>query len=133
MKHTLSSSSYPASFAVFAALIMTLFLSALANAEEQPRAVEATEQAPAGAAPPSAVPNPDPSWQVGFTLYLWFPGMHGTSGARGRNVDFRASAGDLLSNFRFGLMGALDAQRGRFVILGDLMWVRLRATKTTTL
>ena len=133
MKHMFSSSSRSASFAVFATLTMTLFLSARAHAEEQPGAVKAMEQAPASAGPSSAVPGPDPGWHAGFTIYLWFPGVHGTSGVGGRNVDFRASAGDLLSNFRFGLMGALDAQRGRFVILGDLMWVRLRATRTTTL
>ncbi len=133
MNYVLSGLSRTAPLAVFATLTMTLFLSTLANAKEQPGAVDAMEQAPASAGPATAVPDSDSSWHTAFTMYLWFPGVHGTSGAGSRSVDFRASAGDLLSNFRFGLMGALNVQRGRFVILGDLMWVRLRATNTTML
>jgi len=40
---------------------------------------------------------------------------------------------DLLQHFRFGLMGTVQARRGRYVFINDLLWVRLRATNTTTL
>jgi hypothetical protein len=81
----------------------------------------------------SSVAPPNDSWHTGLTLYLWFPGVRGTTGVGGRNVDFRASAGDLLSHARFGLMGLVEAQRGRFVILSDLMCVRLEANKQRAL
>jgi hypothetical protein len=47
----------------------------------------------------------------------------------GRGVGFRASPGDLLSHFRFGLMGAVEARHKRLVASGDLMWIRLEDTR----
>jgi hypothetical protein len=62
--------------------------------------------------------------------YLWFPGVHGAAvGPVGRGLSFRASPGDLLSNFRFGLMGAVEARRRRVVLSGDLIWIRLEDDK----
>ena len=48
-------------------------------------------------------------WQVSVSPYLWFPGVHGTVGAFDRDARVSASPIDLLSHFRFGLMGAADA------------------------
>lgn len=64
-------------------------------------------------------------WQLDITPYLWFPGTHGTVGAFGRNASVHASAWDLLQHFNFGLMGAADASYNRFVLSGDLLWIRL--------
>jgi hypothetical protein len=81
--------------------------------------------------PPQAGPaGPDNAWHFAVSPYLWFPGVHGTAvGPGGRGESFRASPGDLLSNFRFGLMGAVEARRKRVVLSGDLMWIRLEADK----
>lgn len=50
----------------------------------------------------------DNSWHFAVSPYLWFPGVHGTAaGPGGRSLAFRASAADLLSPFRFGLMAPL--------------------------
>jgi len=57
--------------------------------------------------------------------YLWLLGVHGTIGAFGRDASFKASAGDLLSHFRFGLMGAGEARRGRILSTMDLIYSRL--------
>lgn len=105
----------------------------LAIAQEQPELANFTDQEPAAASQGNSVPDPSDAWHAALTMYLWFPGVHGTLGNGVRNVDFRASPGDLLSNFRFGLMGAVQVQRGRFVLISDLVWVRLRSTNTTTL
>lgn len=67
----------------------------------------------------------DSNWHVNLSPYLWFPGVHGTVGAAGRQVSVHASPGDLLSNFKFGLMGAVELRYKRFVIPIDMMWVRL--------
>jgi len=80
---------------------------------------------------PQANPTgPDNAWHFAVSPYLWFPGVHGTAvGSRGRGLSFRASPSDLLSNFRFGLMGALEARRKRIVLSGDLIWIRLEADR----
>ena len=59
-------------------------------------------------------------------IYLWFPGMHGTVGSGDYTASVHASAGDILSHFRFGLMGTADFRYKRFVMPVDMMWVRLR-------
>jgi hypothetical protein len=80
------------------------------------------------AAPQPATDQPD-QWHVSVSPYLWFPGVHGTVGTNDREVGFHASAIDLLSHFRFGLMGTVEARKNRLVIPLDLMWIRLRDDK----
>ena len=93
----------------------------------QPLAVD-----PAAAARRQAgTANPNDGWHFEVSPYLWFPGMHGTAtGPNGRGLSFRASPGDLLSHFRIGLMGAAEASRKRFVITGDVFWIRLGDDKS---
>jgi hypothetical protein len=67
----------------------------------------------------------DDGWHFAVSPYLWFPGVHGTIGARGRDISFKASPGDLLSHFRFGLMGLLEARYKRLLLPLDIMWIRL--------
>jgi hypothetical protein len=98
-------------------------------ANSLPEAVDAPDQVSAAPPPANTVVNPDDAWHIGLTLYLWFAGAHGTMGTSRREVDFHASAGDLLSNARFGVMGAVAAQRGRYILFSDLLWVRLGADK----
>lgn len=69
--------------------------------------------------------NPDDGWHLALSPYIWFAGAHGTVGALGRDVSLHASPGDLLSHFNFGLMGAAEARRKRFLLNGDLLWIRL--------
>jgi len=64
-------------------------------------------------------------WRLDLSPYLWFAGTHGTVGVLGRDASVHASAGDLLSHFNFGIMGASQAQLGRFLLNGDLLWIRL--------
>ena len=55
--------------------------------------------------------------------------MHGTVGSNGYEASVHASPADILSNFRFGLMGTANLQYKRFVMPVDMMWVRLRDDK----
>jgi hypothetical protein len=71
----------------------------------------------------------DSQWHFSVTPYLWFPGAHGEVGALDRNIGFRASAIDLLSHFRFGVEGAVEASRKRLLITLDLIALRLAADK----
>jgi hypothetical protein len=95
--------------------------------EPPPGTADAPEQAAPAAAPTDAGAGPSDRWRVGFTFYLWFPGVHGITGVNGYDVSFKASARDLLSNLRFGLMGIAQAEYNRWVIFSDLVWVRLEA------
>jgi hypothetical protein len=64
-------------------------------------------------------------WDFFLSPYLWFAGQHGTVGALGHNISIHASPGDLLSHADIGLMGAAQARYKRFVLNGDIVWVRL--------
>ena len=82
-------------------------------------------------APAAGNTNPasEQDWHVNGTLYLWLPGIHGQLNAFDRNLGFKASPGDLLSNVDFGLMGLAAIQHKRLVIIPDLVWTRLSTTK----
>ena len=67
----------------------------------------------------------DGAWHLVVSPYLWFPGVHGTLGLRERTVSIHASPGDLLSNFRIGLMGAADLRHRRLLLPVDMIWIRL--------
>jgi hypothetical protein len=75
-------------------------------------------------------PASDDQWHVTVSPYLWFPGMHGTVGTPDRQLSVHESAIDILSNFRFGLMGEADMRYKRLVLPIDMMWVRLGDDKT---
>ena len=67
----------------------------------------------------------DDQWHLSVSPYLYLAGTHGTVGAFGRDVGFKASVGDLLSHFRLGAMGFVDVRRNRFLTGVDLMYMRL--------
>jgi hypothetical protein len=71
----------------------------------------------------------DDGWHFAVSPYLWFPGVHGTIGVLGRDISFKASPGDLLSHFRFGLMGLVEARYKRVLLPLDIMWIRLEDDK----
>ena len=96
---------------------------AIESAGEPAATDPAAPDTPAGAA------SADSQWHLSVSPYLWFPGAHGDIGALGRNVGFHASATDILSHFRFGVMGAVQARHQRLVLSMDLMSVRLAADK----
>jgi hypothetical protein len=94
----------------------------------------ASTDAPAAAIPQASTPPVDDSWHVAVSPYIWFPGVHGTAvGPGGNGLGFSASPGDLLSNARFGLMGAVEVRRNRLVGTLDLLWIRLEDDKALPL
>jgi hypothetical protein len=82
-------------------------------------------QRPSSSSSSSQTPAPDYNWHVAISPYLWFPGLHGTTGAFNHDASVHASAIDLLSHFRFGIMGAAEARWQLLLLNGDLMWIRL--------
>jgi hypothetical protein len=71
----------------------------------------------------------DGAWHLVVSPYLWFPGVHGTLGLRERTVSIHASPGDLLSNFRIGLMGTAALRHKRLLLPVDVIWIRLGEDK----
>ena len=70
-------------------------------------------------------PPEDSGFHFSVSPYLWFAGNHGTVGALGRDASVHASAGDLLSHLDLGLMGGAEARYNRFVLNGDMIWIRI--------
>jgi hypothetical protein len=57
---------------------------------------------------------PAGDWHFSVSPYLWLPGVHGGIGVNSTQiVGIHASAGDLLSHFRFGLMGVVEPRYKR--------------------
>lgn len=81
----------------------------------------------------SATNSTDPSspetnaagWHFELSPYLWFAGTHGTVGALGRTASVHASAWDITQHFNFGLMGGAELRHDRFLLTGDMLWLRL--------
>ena len=92
------------------------------SADRQPQ----TAAKPASPGPAVALDN---GWHLVASPYLWLAGAHGTVGVLGHQASFHATAGDLLSHFRFGLMGTVDARFKRLVLPLDVMWIRLADDK----
>ena len=119
--------------ALLSALLLALLCCSVAwaqgpaelNAAAQPAATAPLPEPP----PQSSGTSGDDRWHFTVLPYLWFPGVHGTVGALGHEASIHASASDVLSNFNFGLMGAVVARKNRFVMPIDLMWVRLSDNK----
>ncbi len=105
-----------------------LLFSSPALAEDEPRDASAQTQPAASPAPPTAGAD-DNKWHLTVAPYLWFPAVSGTVGALGHETSVHVSAGDVLSNFNFGIMGAVEARRNRWLVPVDFMWVRLKDTK----
>lgn len=82
------------------------------------------------ATPRRDAPDPaDQGWHVDVAPYLWFPGINGTVGALDHETSVHVTARDVLSNFNFGLMGAVETRYNRIIIPVDFMWVRLKDSK----
>jgi hypothetical protein len=119
-----------ACFTSLAGIALSLLLMPCAVAQERTVELNAPPLAGGAAASPDANGSADDQWHIGFLPYLWFAGAHGTTGVRGFNASIHASAGDMLSHFNIGLMGALELRKNRLVLPVDTMWVRLSDSKS---
>ena len=74
--------------------------------------------------------DPDPNhWQFGGSAYLWAAGVEGTSAA-GDEIDISFS--DLLDDLDGGIMGTLAAQKGRWTLIGDFLYLSIQQEDDTT-
>lgn len=84
----------------------------------------------------NAVAQSSDEWQVEVTPYLWLTALKGdTQIGAGPVAKTDMSATDVLNILDFGLMGALEARKGRWSVLLDGMYAKLSdsAGKSATL
>jgi len=110
--------------AVTATAVLSLILCGPLSGEE-PTVLAESENSGTASGKPSAPATEDGGWHLSLSPYIWFAGAHGTVGALGHDLSFHASPSDLLSHFDFGIMGAAEARRKRFLLNGDMIWIRL--------
>ena len=106
-------------------LIVVLCMGAIAQGPTDLTVQDQSSPSASSSASQTARSADDDSWHFILAPYLWFPGIHGTVGALGHNASVHVSGSDVLSNFNFGIMGAVEARKKRFVMPIDFMWVRL--------
>jgi hypothetical protein len=111
----------PATTASIAFTMGALLLLPMARAQTPP----ATNVA----SPQPKEDDPDKGLHVGITPYIWFAGMHGSTGVLGRNASVHASFGDIFSYLNIGLMGAAEVRYNRVVMPVDFMWMKLSDDK----
>jgi hypothetical protein len=92
-------------------------------------ATEADPAAQTTGASPSKASSDDDQWHIAVTPILWVPGIYGTVGFPNRDLRLHASAGDVISHFRFGLMGTVEARRKWLVLPLDMIWARFEDNK----
>jgi len=100
-----------------------------------PRA-SAQTQGPSPTNPDPPQPNEtstDVGWHVGITPYLWFAGVHGTSGALGHDASVHASFSDIFNYFNIGAMGVVETRYNRVIMPLDFMWMKLSDNKALPL
>jgi opacity protein-like surface antigen len=68
-------------------------------------------------------------WHFAITPYIWFAGIHGTSGALGHNASVHATFGDIFNYLNIGAMGVFEARYKRVIMPVDFMWMKLSDNK----
>src|SRR4051794_23574415 len=100
-----------------AVVLLTACFSSSVQAQDQPAPASASQNGPVGAPATTPAAAPDNHLHADLLFYLWLAGAHGTIEEGGQTVDFKATPSELLKHFRFGLMGTVQLQRGRFVFI----------------
>ncbi len=101
-----------------------------------PRA-SAQAQTPAPTTKNSPDPNGETSgsdgWHVGITPYIWFAGIHGTSGVLGHDASVHADFSDIFNYLNIGAMGVVDLRYNRVVMPVDFLWMKLSDNRSLPL
>ena len=91
-------------------------------------AAQTTQNTNVASKPDSPSASPD-GWHVDVIPYLWFAGVHGSSGIEGHEVSIHATPGEVLDYLNLGVMGAVETRYNRFLLPMDFMWIKLTDKK----
>ncbi|MCZ0964522.1 hypothetical protein [Paracoccus benzoatiresistens] len=74
---------------------------------------------------PGAAAAQDTDWQITVSPYVWAPGISSSIDTRFGTIEPEADIGDVLSAADFVLMGMVEARRGRWGMIADLVYADL--------
>ena len=125
--------------AVFAGVTLILLLSLSAVAQGPANLAAATPSttpdsspdATSDGLPPSPQPqqsaaaDPGDGWRGTVAIYGWFAGVHGTVGALGHEAGIHVPFSDLFHYLKGIIPIAVEADKGRFVMPVDFLWMKL--------
>jgi hypothetical protein len=78
----------------------------------------------------AAEPTPKDSWQHGVVLYAWLPSLDGEFRYQREGGDtLTIDASQILDALQMTFMGAYEARKDKWVLLGDLIYLNLRNDK----
>jgi hypothetical protein len=115
----------PARTILFALTLGALFFLPSAPAQTQP--------ATSIASPEPKETNADNGLHVDITPYLWFAGLHGTSGVLGHDAAVHAGFDDIFSYLNIGAMGVVEVRYNRLLMPLDFIWMKLSDNKAVPL
>jgi hypothetical protein len=108
-------------------LLLLMLIGIAANAV--PASAQSQGNSNSGTSTGNSSDPADQGLHVDIAPYLWFPGINGTVGALDHQSGVHVSAGDVLSNFDFGVMGLTEIRYNRIIVPIDFMWVKLSDNK----
>jgi hypothetical protein len=83
-----------------------------------------------GAGPAAAADGKSPDqWEFGVEVYLWGASIGGTTST---NSGLEVSFGDLLKDLEMGFMGAVGAKKGKWLLLGDVVYLDVEQKESKT-
>jgi len=84
----------------------------------------------ASSLPVKAATGPDPDrWTLGGSVYLWAAGVEGTS-AEGDDIDIPFT--DIVGSLEGAVMGIVAAQKGKWTVIADLLYLSIHEEDETT-
>jgi hypothetical protein len=108
----------------------TLFVLTLVALSFTPRA---NAQGTSTTAPQAKEGSTPDGWHAAITPYVWFAGVHGTTGALGHEAQVNASFGDIFDYLNIGVMGTLEVDHGRVLVPVDFLWMSFSDNKSLPL
>jgi hypothetical protein len=79
----------------------------------------------------AAGPASAQDWEFAGSIYGWAPSIDASVGTGFGTVDASLSISDVLQNLDMGFMGVLEARKGQFALLGELVYADLAASQDT--
>jgi hypothetical protein len=73
-----------------------------------------------------------PRWELSVTPYLWATALKGDAGIGRTRADVDASFSDILDNLNGALMLSVEARKGRFGLLSDMVYANLENNAATS-
>jgi hypothetical protein len=82
--------------------------------------------------PAATLASEQESWQLGLSIYGWFPDISGQTAFTppGGGGDFKIGIEQILDNLEFTLMGTFDARKGNSGLLVDMIYMGVGNSKS---